>query len=188
MCANETFHRHLHYLAYIAYSESKYSVESVSGKYLENGWSYQHRDFSVEFVIEKLTILFFVLDDLLVTFSYDFQEMPYMPTLLRLTEKVYAKIGHKMCLATFSITVLYTIYKYKLVKLVSYTISPMLLVITCERPRSKIPHCFPTVLKCLTASQLRKTVKYEISGNFPLTLAGFSNSYNILICNLFREL
>ena len=32
------------------YSESKYSVESVSGKYLENGWSYQHRDFSIEFV------------------------------------------------------------------------------------------------------------------------------------------
>ncbi len=42
-----------------SYSESKYSVESVSGKYLENGWSYQHGDFSVEFIIEKLTILFF---------------------------------------------------------------------------------------------------------------------------------
>ena len=37
------------------YSESKYSVESVSGKYLKNGWSDQHGDFSVEFVIEKLT-------------------------------------------------------------------------------------------------------------------------------------
>ncbi len=41
------------------YSESKYSVESVSGKYLENGWSDQHRDFTVEFVVEKLTTLFF---------------------------------------------------------------------------------------------------------------------------------
>ncbi len=28
---------------------------------------------------------------------------------------------------------------------------------------------FSTVLKCLSASQLRKTVKYEISGNCPLT-------------------
>ena len=26
-------------------------MESVSGKYLENGWSDQHGDFSVEFVI-----------------------------------------------------------------------------------------------------------------------------------------
>ena len=34
------------------YSESKYSVESVSGIYLENGWSDQHWDFSVELVIE----------------------------------------------------------------------------------------------------------------------------------------
>ncbi len=41
------------------YSESKYSVQSVSGKYLKNGWSNQHGDFSVEFVIEKLTTLFF---------------------------------------------------------------------------------------------------------------------------------
>ena len=39
----------------IIYSESKYSVESVSGKYLENGWSDQHRDFSVEFVVEKFS-------------------------------------------------------------------------------------------------------------------------------------
>ncbi len=39
------------------YSESKYSVESVFGKYLENGWSNQHGNFSVEFVIEKLTTL-----------------------------------------------------------------------------------------------------------------------------------
>ncbi len=39
------------------YSDSKYSVESVSGKYLENGLSDQHGDFSVEFVIEKLTTL-----------------------------------------------------------------------------------------------------------------------------------
>ena len=29
------------------------------GKYLENGWSDQHGDFSVEFVIEKLTTLNF---------------------------------------------------------------------------------------------------------------------------------
>ncbi len=42
----------------IIYSESKYSVESVSGKYLENGWSEQHGDFSVEFVIEKLITLY----------------------------------------------------------------------------------------------------------------------------------
>ena len=54
-------------------------------------------------------------------------------------------------------------------KLVSYIISPMLPVITCKRPRSKIPHGFPTVLKCLSTSQLRETVKYEISGNFPPT-------------------
>ncbi len=32
------------------YSESKYSVVSVSGKYLKNGWSDQHGDFSVEFI------------------------------------------------------------------------------------------------------------------------------------------
>ncbi len=47
-------------------------MESVSGKYLENGWSDEHGDFSVEFVIEKLTTLFFALDDLLVTYSFDF--------------------------------------------------------------------------------------------------------------------
>ena len=35
------------------YSESKYSVESVYGKYLENGWSNQLEDFSIEFIIEK---------------------------------------------------------------------------------------------------------------------------------------
>ncbi len=35
------------------YRESKYSVESVSGKYLENDWSDQHEGFSVEFVIKK---------------------------------------------------------------------------------------------------------------------------------------
>ena len=34
------------------YSESKYSVESVSGKYLENGWSDQNGDFSDEFVLK----------------------------------------------------------------------------------------------------------------------------------------
>ncbi len=42
------------------YCESKYSVESVLGKYLENGWSDQHGDFSIEFVIDKLTTLFFL--------------------------------------------------------------------------------------------------------------------------------
>ena len=29
--------------------KTEYSVESVSSKYLENGWSDQHGDFSVEF-------------------------------------------------------------------------------------------------------------------------------------------
>ncbi len=42
---------------FMPYSESKYSVQLVSDKYLENGCSNQHRDFSVEFVIEKLTTL-----------------------------------------------------------------------------------------------------------------------------------
>ncbi len=32
------------------YSESKYSLESISGKYLENGWSDQHGNFSIDFV------------------------------------------------------------------------------------------------------------------------------------------
>ena len=53
-----------------------------------------------------------------------------------------------------------------LVKLGSYIIFAMLLVITCKRPHSKIPHRFPTVLKCLSACQLRKTMKNEIFGNF----------------------
>ena len=56
-----------------------------------------------------------------------------------------------------------------LVKLGSYIILAMLLLITCKRPHSKIPHRFPTVLKCLSACQLSKTVKYEISDNFLLT-------------------
>ena len=73
-------------LVYFHYSESKYSVESVSGIYLENGWSDQHGDFSVELVIEKLTTLFFALDDLLVTYSFDFRQMLYMTTFLDLTE------------------------------------------------------------------------------------------------------
>ncbi len=60
-------------------------------------------------------------------------------------------------------------WECNLLKLVSYIISPMLLVITCKRPHSKIPHRFPTVIKCLSASHLRKTVKYEISGNFRMT-------------------
>ena len=55
---------------------------------------------------------------------------------------------------------------YILVKLDSYTISAMLLVITCKRPHAKTPHRFPTVLKCLSACELRKTMKYEMSGNF----------------------
>ncbi len=45
----------------------------------------------------------------------------------------------------------------------------MLLVISYKRPHFKIPHRFLTVLKCLSACQLRKTVKYEISVNFSLT-------------------
>ncbi len=54
-------------------------------------------------------------------------------------------------------------------KLGSCIISQMLPVITCKRPHSKIPHGFATVLKCLGARQVRKTMKYEFSGNFSLT-------------------
>ncbi len=49
------FHRFFNSMC-MHFSESKYSVESVSGKYLENGWLNQLGDFSIEFVIEKLTI------------------------------------------------------------------------------------------------------------------------------------
>ena len=56
-----------------------------------------------------------------------------------------------------------------LVNLGSYIMSAMLLVIACKRPHSKIIHHFTTVLKCLSACQLGKTVKYEIPGNFLLT-------------------
>ena len=45
----------------------------------------------------------------------------------------------------------------------------MLLVISYKRRHFIIPHHFLTVLKCLSACQLRKTVKYEISDNFSLT-------------------
>ncbi len=60
-------------------------------------------------------------------------------------------------------------WECSLVKLVLYIISAMLLVVTSKRPHSKIPYRFSTVLKCLSAIQPRKTVKYEIWGNFPLT-------------------
>ncbi len=45
----------------------------------------------------------------------------------------------------------------------------MVLVITCKRPHSIIPHSFLTVSKCLTACQLKMTMKCEFSSNFPLT-------------------
>ncbi len=35
--------------------------------------------------------------------------------------------------------------------------------VKCKRPHSKIPHHIPTVLKCLSACPLSKTVTYEIS-------------------------
>ena len=54
-------------------------------------------------------------------------------------------------------------WQCNLVKLVWYIISPMRLVITCKRPRTKIPNRFPTVLKCSSGSQLRKTVKYNLN-------------------------
>ncbi len=60
-------------------------------------------------------------------------------------------------------------WECSLVNLASYIIWPMFLVITCKRPHSKIPHRFLTVLKCLTACQLKMTMKYEFSSNFPLT-------------------
>ncbi len=47
-----------------------------------DGWSNQHKDFSTEFVIEKLT-LFFALDDQFVTFSFDFPEILLMRTVFR---------------------------------------------------------------------------------------------------------
>ncbi len=37
----------LHLSTVYRYSESKYSAESVSGKYLENGWLDQHGDYKV---------------------------------------------------------------------------------------------------------------------------------------------
>ena len=83
------------------------------------------------------------------------------------------------CLSTCKITKIHPLRKLEscisffwecsLVKLVSYIISAMFLVISCKKPHFKIPHLFSTVIKCLSASQPRKTVKYEISGNFPLT-------------------
>ncbi len=50
---------------------------------------------------------------------------------------------------------------------IRYTLSfkrntPMLLVITCKRLRSKIPHHFSTALKCLSASQLKKNSPEEV--------------------------
>ncbi len=45
---------------YKVYSESNYSVESVSGKYLKKGWSDLHGYFSIEFVIEKIDNFIFL--------------------------------------------------------------------------------------------------------------------------------
>ncbi len=66
---------------------------------------------------------------------------------------------------------IYFFWECILVNLGSYIILAMLLVIKCKRPHSKISHHFPTVLTCLSACPLRKTVKYKISGNFLLTLS-----------------
>ena len=109
----------------------------------------------------------------------------YLPTLLvTMCKKPRSKIvdGSLVILisvSTCKVTKIYPLRKLEscisffwecsLVKLVSYIVLPMLLVITCKRPHSKIHHHFPTVLKCLSASRHVKTVKYEISGNFPLT-------------------
>ena len=92
---------------------------------------------------------------------------------------VYVSLAIRRSLSTCKITKIHLLRKLdccisfsrecNLVKLVSYIFCPMLLVITCKRPHSEIPDRFPTLLKCLSASQLRKTVKYEISDNFPLT-------------------
>ena len=61
-------------------------------------------------------------------------------------------------------------WECSLAKLGSYIISAMLLAITCKRTHFKIfLHRFPIVSKCLGACQLRKTMKYEISGNFSST-------------------
>ncbi len=92
------------------YSESKYSVESVSGKYLENGWSDQHEDFSVEFVMEKLTTLFFCtwwpFSDLQLWFSWNaLHDHFFTPDWVGLCRS----IGHKVCPATIFMTILFCI-------------------------------------------------------------------------------
>ena len=101
------------YLCYknwpVIYSESKYSVESVSGQYLENGWWDQHGDFSIEFVIVKLTTLFFCtwwpLSDLQLWFSRNaLHDHVFLPDWAGLCQ-----FGHKVSPATVSMTILFCI-------------------------------------------------------------------------------
>ncbi len=58
---------------------------------------------------------------------------------------------------------IYFFRECSLVKLGLYIILAMLLVKTCKKPHFKILH------RCLGVCQLRKNMKYEILGNFPLT-------------------
>ena len=67
----------------------------------------------------------------------------------------------------------------------------MLLFISYKRPHFKSPHSFLTVLKCFSACQLKKTVKYEIWSIFSLTWSpkfGFSRSFDIFMWNLFYNI
>ncbi len=62
------------------YSESKYSVESVSGKYLENGWPDQHWDFFCTWwPFSDLQPWFFDSGEMLyITTFYDHSILHYM--------------------------------------------------------------------------------------------------------------
>ena len=100
--------------------------------------------------------------------------------LVTMCKKAHFKIVHGSLailwsLSTCKVTKIHPLWKLVscisffseciLEKLSSNIISAMLPVITCKRPHSRIPHRFLTVLKCLSACQLRKTMKYEISDN-----------------------
>ncbi len=91
----------------LTYSESKYSVESVSGKYLENGLSDQHGDFSSEFVIENLTTLFFCtwwpFGDLQLRFSRNALHDHFFKTrMIRFMLKLVTKCVWLLFLLPFS--------------------------------------------------------------------------------------
>ncbi len=58
-------------------------------------------------------------------------------------------------------------WECRLVKLVSYIVSPMLLVTTCKRSHSKIPHHFSTVLRWFIPEYEGKTVFWSF-WHFPL--------------------